>query len=163
MYLIQSDLHTIKFYQCFLLQTNHIDFQKELVILGIMFLMFLPKMLPKIIRNLRADLFSSDHLTFFKESWKPVKHSTQTFCFRKHVKIKSNCNYCTTCPQYRYREFSEVTWKLESYCLILYLFIHNTFLLLHVILIIYTGTITLAIAFTTFSNRSFYNSKEENT
>lgn len=146
-----------------LLVTNKPHGFSELMILDIMFLVFQPKMLLKIIKNLRADLFSSDHLIFFKESWKPEKHGIQTFCFRKPVKTKPSCSCCTTCPGYRYREFSEVASKLESCCLILYLFIHNTFLLLCVILIIYTGTTTLAISFTTFSNKSFCNSKEENT
>lgn len=37
------------------------------MILDIMFLTFQPKILPKIIKNLKV--FSSDHLIFFKESW----------------------------------------------------------------------------------------------
>lgn len=123
-----------------------------------MFLIFQPKMLPK---NYQKP--ESRPLFFRKSHFLQGKYGIQTFCFRKHEKTKPNCSYCACTTGYRYREFPEVTWKLESYCLMLYLFIHNTFLLLRVILIIYTGTITLAIAFTTFSNWSFYNSKEGNT
>lgn len=126
-----------------------------------MFLMFQPKMLPKNYQKPeRGPLFFRKSLFF---QGKLEKYGIQTFCFRKHGKTKPSCSYCACTAGYIYREFPEVTWKLEFYCLMLYLFIHNTFLLLLVILIIYTGTITLAIAFTTFSNRSFYNSKEGNT